>query len=114
MYGATHKVKCVLTGKINNIKVFDFDEPNNEYHGFIGKYPDFKDAFTIKTSKGFHVYTKYNPDFITTTNTKLGIDVRNDDAIVFGAGTKTEFGTSYLSPPRRPPHTERAEAKPRP
>ena len=33
--------------------------------------------------------------FLTTTNTKLGIDVRNDDAIVFGAGTKTEFDTSY-------------------
>ena len=89
-----HKVKCVPTGKINNITVFDFDKPD-EYHKFIKKYPDFEHAFTVQTSKGYHVYCKYNPNHFTCVNKAIGIDVRNDDAIVFGAGTKTEFGTEY-------------------
>tara|TARA_R110001599_G_scaffold10876_4_gene52658 strand:+ start:166 stop:2607 length:2442 start_codon:yes stop_codon:yes gene_type:complete len=88
-----HNVICILTGKINNITVFDFDD-NNEYYKFIEKYPEFKDALTVKTSKGFHIYCKYNPTYKTTTG-KNKIDIRNDRAIVFGQGTKTDFDTSY-------------------
>ena len=90
----THKVVCVLTGKINNITVIDFDK-KDEYYEAIEKYPQLKDAYTVETSKGFHIYCKYNKNQKTTTNTDLGIDIRNDDAIAFGLGTKTEFNTSY-------------------
>lgn len=89
-----HKVNCVITGKINNITVFDFDV-SDEYFKCIEKYPQLKNAYTIKTSKGFHIYCKYNPDYITTANKKIGIDIRNDSAFAFGEGTKTEFKTSY-------------------
>ena len=90
----THKVVCVVTGKINNITVIDFDK-KDEYYEAIGTYPQLKDAYTVETSKGFHIYCKYNKKQKTTTNKELGIDIRNDDAIAFGAGTQTEFNTSY-------------------
>ena len=90
----TDKVKCVVTGKINGFTVFDFDTEEG-YYKTIEKYPYLKDCFTVKTSKGFHIYTKYNPSFKTTTNTNVEIDVRNDDGLAFGAGTKTEFETEY-------------------
>jgi len=95
MYNPADKVKCILTGKINNITVFDFDKEGT-YEDCIGKHPELKQAYTVKTSKGFHIYCKYNPDYKTTANTKVGIDIRNDDALVFGNGTKTEFNTSYV------------------
>lgn len=90
----THKVVCVLTGKINNITVIDFDK-KDEYYEAIETYPQLKDAYTVETSKGFHIYCKYNKKQKTTTNKEVGIDIRNDDAIAFGAGTQTEFNTSY-------------------
>ena len=87
------QVKCILTGKINNITVFGFGDKNG-YYKFIEKYPEFQAALAVKTSKGFHVYSKYNPTYETTTG-KHKIDIRNDQAIVFGPGSKTELGTSY-------------------
>ena len=89
-----HKVNCVITGKINNITVFDFDV-GDEYYKCIEQYPELKDAYTIKTNKGYHIYCKYNPDYKTTANKQIGIDIRNDSAFVFGQGTKTEFDTCY-------------------
>lgn len=95
MFKPSDKVVCVLTGKINNITVFDFDKQGT-YEECIEKHPELKQAYTVKTPKGFHVYCKYNPDYKTTANTKVGIDIRNDDAIVFGNLTKTEFGSKYV------------------
>ena len=89
-----HKVNCVLTGQISNITVFDFDIAD-EYYKCIEKYPQLKNSYTIKTSKGFHIYCKYNSDYKTTANKLIGIDIRNDSAFVFGEETKTEFNTSY-------------------
>lgn len=90
-----HKVFCVLTGKRNNITVFDFDKPGL-YESFIEKYPEFKKAYTIKTSRGFHIYCKYNPLYKTSKDTGFGMDTRNDGGMSFGNGTKTEYGTSYV------------------
>ena len=95
MFKPSDKVVCVLTGKINNITVFDFDKEGT-YEECIEKHPELKQAYTVKTPKGFHVYCKYNPDYKTTANTKVGIDIRNDDAIVFGNLTNTDFGSKYV------------------
>lgn len=95
MFKPSDKVVCVLTGKINNITVFDFDKEGT-YEECIEKHPELKQAYTVKTPKGFHIYCKYNPDYKTTANTKIGIDIRNDDAIVFGNLTKTDFGSKYV------------------
>lgn len=89
-----HKVNCILTGKVNDVTVFDFDKPE-EYDKFINEYPDFKDAFTSKTPNGFHVYSKYNESYKTTTETNLGIDIRNDGGLVFGIGTESHNGAKY-------------------
>ncbi len=89
-----HKVKVVLTGEMNNITVFDFDT-EDAYWDTVAEYPQLNDAYTVKTKKGFHIYCKYNEEQKTTTNEDLKIDVRNDNALAFGAGTKTEYNTSY-------------------
>ncbi len=89
-----HKVNVILTGEINNITVFDFDS-QDAYWDTVAEYPLLHNAYTVKTKKGFHIYCQYDKDQKTTTNEDLKIDVRNDNALAFGAGTKTEYNTSY-------------------
>ena len=94
MFNPSHKVICVVTGKINNITVFDFDT-EQAYYDCIEKYPQLKKAYTVKTNKGFHIYCKYNPLQKTGVNQEKKIDVRNDGALAFGNMTKTEYGVTY-------------------
>ena len=88
------KVFCVITGRKNNISVIDCDSIP-AYENIIKLFPVLKDTYTVKTSKGYHIYVKYNQKAKTTTNAYLKIDVRSDGGMVFGAGTKTEFNTEY-------------------
>lgn len=90
----THKVRCVRTGEMNNITVWDFDS-DEAYASAVQEYPPFAKAQTIKSPNGYHAYTKYNPNHKTTTNTKLKIDIRNDGAMIFGLGTKRDDGQEY-------------------
>ena len=89
-----HKALCVRTGRLNNITVIDFDSEKS-YNKAIKKFPDLSQFFTIKTPRGFHIYAKYNPEIKTTTNVERKIDVRNDGAFVFGAGTVREDSQEY-------------------
>lgn len=89
-----HKVFCVLTGKKNGISVIDCDSVS-AYEKLITEYPVLANTYTVKTSKGFHIYCEYAKDAGTKTNARLQIDVRNDGGLIFGAGTKTDFGTEY-------------------
>ena len=88
------KVLCVITGHKNNISVIDCDTIL-AYDNIIKEFPVLENTYTVKTSRGYHIYVKYNPKAKTTTNTYLNIDVRSDGGMVFGAGTKTEFNTEY-------------------
>tara|TARA_R110000868_G_scaffold158315_1_gene386294 strand:- start:214 stop:2646 length:2433 start_codon:yes stop_codon:yes gene_type:complete len=82
------KYKAVLTGKINNIIVLDFDTPkNNELDGikfYHDNYDLFKNTFIEKSisGKGFHVYYKYNPLLKSKTRINgdngLSIDILNE------------------------------------
>jgi len=63
-----HKVLCVRTGKLNNITVVDFDSVK-AYEKAIAKFPELKEFFTIKTPRGYHIYSKYN-ECIKTTRIK--------------------------------------------
>ena len=56
----SENVQCILTGKKNNIMVFDFDH-RATYNAFTSKYDFLLDTFTVRTKKGFHHYFKYNP-----------------------------------------------------
>lgn len=82
------KYRAVLTGRINNIIVVDFDTPkNNELDGikfYHDNYDLFKDTFIEKSisGKGFHVYYKYNPLLKSMTRINgdngLSIDILNE------------------------------------
>lgn len=85
-----HKVKCVLTGESNNITVFDFDS-TELYDETVDTYPYLRDCYTVKTSRGYHIYTKYVKEYETTHNTEIHLDVLCDNAIIFGATTVTSF-----------------------
>jgi hypothetical protein len=80
-----HKGHAILTGKMSGITIFDFDIPE-VYYKFVELYPKLKTYRTIKTKNGFHVYCNYDEDIKTTTDGFVhdkGVDIRNDDAIVF-------------------------------
>ena len=83
-----HKAFAVLTGKISNITVLDFDVKNNycSYEQVIKDYPQLKNYKTVRTwSGGYHIYCLYDEEINTTTNafTKYeNVDIRNDKAII--------------------------------
>jgi phage/plasmid-associated DNA primase len=88
------KVHGVLTGKVNDITVFDFDA-KEVYEEVIKKYVILKGCLTVSTKKGYHVYVKYDERFKQTSNDKTKIDIRNDGGFVYGMGTKSEDGSKY-------------------
>ena len=81
---------AVLTGKFSNITGIDFDI-KEEYEKIVAEYPILKNYYTVETNKGYHIYSKYNPKVKTTTNALNsydGVDIRNDDAILYAPPTK--------------------------
>ncbi len=88
------KVICVRTGALSGVTVWDFDTQSG-YDLVCRKFPDIKRAPTVKTPKGYHSYLKYNQNHKTTQNHKSKIDIRNDGALAFGAGTVREDGSEY-------------------
>lgn len=81
---------AIITGKISNITVFDFDL-EEVYDYFIEQEPSLKNYKTIKTKNGYHIYFLYDKLINTTTNAFINhakVDIRNDDAIVFSPPCK--------------------------
>ena len=81
-----HNATCVLTGKINNITVIDFDD-KAVYNKLINEHPELKTYKTIETHKGFHVYCMYDARVLTTTNYIKSVDIRNDKGFIFAPPT---------------------------
>jgi P4 family phage/plasmid primase-like protien len=80
-----HKGFAIITGKLSGITVFDFDD-RDVYNQLVKEHPELTSCFTVETKNGFHIYFEYDKEIKTTTNgmTELaGIDIRNDDSIVF-------------------------------
>ena len=76
---------AVVTGKESNLTIVDFDV-KEDYYKLMEKHPDLKTFKTIQTNKGFHIWFQYDPDFKTTVDCFQdfkGVDIRNDDGIVF-------------------------------
>ena len=85
-----HRALAVLTGKISNITGIDFDI-REEYDKLVGENPELKNYYTVQTNKGYHIYCKYKEEVKTTTNAMNsynGVDIRNDDAILYAPPTK--------------------------
>jgi len=86
----SHKAAAIITGKMSNITVIDFDDKDC-YKTMTAKYPDLKKYRTIKTNKGYHIYCKYDPNIISTTDalsTYPKVDIRNDGGIIFCSPTQ--------------------------
>ena len=85
----THKVMCLLTGKINDLTIIDFDN-KDVYELALNQYPELKNYRTIQTKRGYHIYCKYNPDVKTRSNALVnydGVDIANDGHMVFAPPT---------------------------
>ena len=86
----SHKAAAIITGQMSNITVIDFDDKEC-YETMATKYPDLKKYRTIKTNKGYHIYCKYEPNIISTTDaltTYPKVDIRNDGGIIFCSPTQ--------------------------
>lgn len=85
----SEKNQTILTGKINNLTVLDFDLMSS-FIAFTEKYPFLKDTFTVKSKKGFHVYLEYIPRLKSgskvMTNFK-DVDIINDKKLIFAPNT---------------------------
>lgn len=83
---------CILTGKPSGITVFDFDD-EEFYDELWLTNPELKEFYTVKTSRGYHVYFKYNPDLKCANDVcdlcPKAIDIKND------GGHCTTAPTSY-------------------
>tara|TARA_R110000868_G_scaffold77408_1_gene221651 strand:+ start:691 stop:3027 length:2337 start_codon:yes stop_codon:yes gene_type:complete len=85
----SHKAAAIITGKMSNITVIDFDDKDC-YESMVTKFPDLKKYRTIKTNKGYHIYCQYDPNIISTTDalaTYPKVDIRNDGGIIFCSPT---------------------------
>ena len=78
---------AIITGKQSNITVIDCDTTDS-YNNLVKEYPSFKNYYTVKTNKGYHIYCKYCQDVKTSTDTDSKIDIRNDGGIIIAPPTK--------------------------
>jgi hypothetical protein len=81
---------AVICGAISGISVIDFDNMDT-YNKVMIDFPELKDFKQVQTRNGVHIYGKYNKDLHTTTNAYEmyeGIDIRNDESVVFAPPTR--------------------------
>ena len=87
----------IITGKINNIIVIDFDcykRENPEYKA-LELFKEYKDnvlnTYTVLTPRGgLHYYFKYDDEIRATQNDKYNIDIKSDGGYIIGAGSKID------------------------
>lgn len=82
------KTNIVITGKLSNITVIDFDDLT-QLEEFRAEFPEFTEKCFQETSwsGGVHFFTKYREDIGNVSN-DIGIDFRNDGGCLFTAGTE--------------------------
>ena len=79
----------VLTGEVSDLIVVDYDY---KPEGF--EYPD---TLVVETSKGYHLYFKYDPRF-SENRAKIGgqkIDLKSNGGQIVYPGSVHEDGTTY-------------------
>ena len=89
-----HKIKCVLTGKKNGITVIDCDT-HEAYEDVVATYETLKEAYTVKSPRGFHIYVAYEEYAKTSTNAELNIDVRNDGGFIIAPPSVCSDDSQY-------------------
>ena len=82
VYDKNKNSLALLTGKINNLFVIDYDNAE-KYERDIKLYPELKN-YVVRTNKGFHSYLKYHEDLEKLQNNRtLKIDFQGDGKCVF-------------------------------
>lgn len=82
-----HATIGILTGKINNLTVIDFDSKNND---LMLELYEIAPTYTVETYNGFHLYYQYRSDPILVEGTDRfgeGVDVRNDGGLIYAPPT---------------------------
>ncbi len=78
------RCQAIICGKKSGITVFDFDNIDT-YNKIIEKIKILKKCYTVSTTRGKHIYFKYDKDLRTGVNVCKdyeGIDIRNDGSFV--------------------------------
>lgn len=81
---------AILTGKINNLTVVDFDDIEqykDVYKQLKQLKVNTKHFYVVKSGNGYHWYFKYTDKLNQTTNCIKNVDIRNDGGIIFGPGS---------------------------
>ena len=75
--------QALLTGKTSGITAIDIDDPTVETNIKLMALCEKTCNMIQRTRKGYHYLFKYTDKLRTTTNTKLALDIRNDNALLY-------------------------------
>lgn len=75
--------QALLTGKISGVTAIDIDDPSLEHNKKLMEMCESHCNLIQRTKKGYHYLFKYTDKLRTTTNEKLKLDVRNDNALLY-------------------------------
>lgn len=75
--------QALLTGQKSGITAIDIDDPTLEHNKKLMEMCESYCNLIQRTKKGYHYIFKYTDKLRTTTNEKLKLDVRNDNALLY-------------------------------
>lgn len=88
-----HNAFALRTGHLSGLTVIDCDT-QEAYKHILRDFPELRDALTIQTRQGSHIYLQYNP----LVKTSVGsfekypkVDIRNDMGVVFCPPTTYDY-----------------------
>jgi len=81
----------LITGKKSNVSVIDIDDPNAPHNKELMALCEKQCNLIQRTRKGYHYIFKYTDKLKTTTNAKMGVDCRNDDACLIVEPSTYEY-----------------------
>lgn len=96
---ANHEAFGIVTGKRSGITVIDCDT-DTAYSGVIRDYPELLDTLTVKTFKGYHIYTTYCPSINTDSSVFKkypDVDIRNDGGFVVAPYSSYQINGSLFT-----------------
>ncbi len=74
----------VVCGSVSRLLVVDFDD-RQRYRHFCKELPQYKDTYTVKTKRGFHVYFRTSEK--VPSHQFQGGDIKGERSYVVGAGS---------------------------
>ena len=75
--------QALLTGKKSGITAIDIDDPTLEHNIKLIALCEKASNLVQRTKKGYHYLFKYTDKLRTSTNEKIKVDIRNDNALLY-------------------------------